>query len=287
MAGYTDDEEEDYGGTADDMSGEETSAAAPPLNFFTNPNTPMGGTHGVVNPVDAALAQPDDPTNSRAAVNRLGLMLSDQSPYFQEQARLSRELQAGDPDYANSRQYGEIVNEKQAANDADAQFGDQMASRALARAVRSRLGLAAANDQSQLTQAHEQVTRNATDDFLARQAPKTQEADQATQAKLAIAQLQKDGRIDAATATALGRTADTLFTAGAHVAGSGYGQTEPGQQMLDAINKALAGRQGGAGTPQKALDAAGKPLPEGQTGTDKATGKKYVVKGGTWVPAAA
>jgi hypothetical protein len=73
---------------------------------------------------------------------------------------------------ALDRQRDEIVNERQASNEADSQFGDQMATRALRRAVASKLALSDAADQANLTQAHEQVVRNAGDETMRLTQPK-------------------------------------------------------------------------------------------------------------------
>ncbi len=99
---------------------------------------------------------------------------------------------------------------------------------------------------------------------------------------MSIAQLQANGRISAAQATELGRTADALYAGASHIAGSGYGATEPGQQMLDLIQRALTQRQGGGAAPTY---HAGQ-FKEGAT----ANGGKYIwhdagPQGPNWYPA--
>ncbi len=187
------------------------------------------------------------------------------------------------------RQRDEIENEAMASaegkNSADAAFGDQMARRALSRAMASRLGLAQAADEAQLTGAHRDVMEQNTADFLARQEPKNAEADKANEIKLAIAQMQASGRLTAAQAAEYGKLADAF----SHVAGSGYGGTEPGANAMSLIQQAMAARAGGAGggTPQTTYRPG--QYTEGQTGTDKA-GNKFVwhnagAKGPNWYPA--
>lgn len=232
----------------------------------------------------AAKIGPPDPSNPRSGVNRLGLALEGPSPMEQAYGQSLKEQQDLNPDYARGRQYDEILNERRAGNDADAQYGDPMAARALSRAMAARVGMGQAADEAATTQLHEQVVKNATEDALTRAQPKEDTAQEANAVKLRIAEMQQQGKISAAQASDLARTADALYGAGAHIVGSGFGETSPGQSMLDQIQQALKARGAAAGTPQY---KAGQ-FKEGQTGTGN-DGAKYVwhdagPKGPNWYP---
>lgn len=210
--------------------------------------------------MEAHLGGPMDPTNPRAAVNRLGLALAGPSEAELASARAIRDLQDSDPDYALSRQRDEILNERGASAAADAQFGDSMAARALQRAINSKLGLNNAEDLSQLTQAHEQVVQNQGDEAMRREAPKIQSAvdiqgmkSNADIAKADAANALAAGKINAQEYAALVAAQAKVY--GSPFAAQGGNITQPapvtaptmGNAPTGALNAAVATRTGGAG----------------------------------------
>lgn len=282
-----------YAPGVDDEEEDPSAGATPPPSVFSQSESGSGHFGDTDVPPVFDYADKTGVGEEAARTGNVGTLYSPLMDPMQDALRArglasSADLQRTYVDPAQ-RQRDEIENEAMASaegkNNADAAFGDQMANRALSRAVASRLGLAQAADEAQLTGAHRDVMEQNTADVLARQAPKNDAAAQANAIKLTIAQMQQAGRLTAAQAQEYGKLADAF----SHVAGSGYGGTEPGQDAMSLIQQAMAARggAGGGGTPQTTYRAG--QYTEGQTGTDKA-GNKFVwhnagAKGPNWYPA--
>lgn len=191
-------------------------------NYFSNP------ANGSMPPAMPAV----DPNNPRSAVNLQGIQLQGLTPADLESERITRSLQDGDPDYALSRQYDEILNERQASNDADARFGDQMASRALRRAVAQRVGMGDAEDTTYLAPGHQSVLDDQSRRAAAAQSAKDTEAQTLAQIK-ADADKYKAGVSLIASNNALdAKTKQAVLDVWGKVAGTPFAGNAPGMSTI-------------------------------------------------------